>query len=64
MNRCRAAYVRGEYGTDDRFIALPTILRKTGVKRIIELALTADERQHLLASAMIRSMFTTMDVLG
>lgn len=46
-----AAYVRGEYGIDDLFIGVPTILGKNGVERIIELALTDDEKQQLLASA-------------
>jgi malate dehydrogenase len=46
-----ATYVRGEYGIDDLFIGVPVILGKNGVERIIELALTDDEREQLLASA-------------
>jgi malate dehydrogenase len=46
-----AAYVRGEYGIDDLFIGVPVILGKNGVERIIELALTDDERKQLFASA-------------
>ena len=46
-----ATYVRGEYGIDDLFIGVPVILGKNGVDRIIELALTDDERKQLLASA-------------
>jgi malate dehydrogenase len=46
-----ATYVRGEYGIDDLFIGVPVILGKNGVERIIELALTDDERKQLLASA-------------
>ncbi len=46
-----AAFVRGEYGIDDLFIGVPVILGKNGVERIIELALTDDERKQLLASA-------------
>jgi malate dehydrogenase len=47
-----ATYVRGEYGIDDLFIGVPVILGKNGVERIIELALTDDERKQLLASAV------------
>jgi malate dehydrogenase len=46
-----AVYVRGEYGIDNLFIGVPVILGKNGVERIIELALTDDERRQLLASA-------------
>jgi malate dehydrogenase len=46
-----AAFVRGEYGIDDLFIGVPTILGKNGVERIIELELLEDERAQLLASA-------------
>jgi malate dehydrogenase len=46
-----AAYLRGEYGIDDLFIGVPTILGKNGVERIIELELLEDERTLLRASA-------------
>jgi malate dehydrogenase len=46
-----AAYVRGEYGLNDLFIGVPVILGKNGVERIIELALTDEERKQLQASA-------------
>ncbi|HZL47229.1 MAG TPA: malate dehydrogenase [Opitutaceae bacterium] len=47
-----AAYLRGEYGIDDLFIGVPTILGKNGVERIIELELLDDERAQLHASAV------------
>jgi malate dehydrogenase len=47
-----AAYLRGEYGIDDLFIGVPTILGKNGVERIIELELLDDERAQLQASAV------------
>ena len=46
-----AAYLRGEYGIEDLFIGVPALLGKNGVEKIIELALTDDERKQLLASA-------------
>jgi malate dehydrogenase len=46
-----AAYLRGEYGIDDLFIGVPALLGKNGVEKIIELALTDEERKLLLASA-------------
>ena len=46
-----AAYLRGEYGIDDLFIGVPTILGKNGVERIIELELREDERAQLRTSA-------------
>jgi malate dehydrogenase len=46
-----AAYLRGEYGIDDLFVGVPTILGKNGVERIIELELQEDERAQLRTSA-------------
>jgi malate dehydrogenase len=46
-----AAYLRGEYGIDDLFIGVPVMLGKNGVERIVELALTDEEKKQLLASA-------------
>jgi len=46
-----AAYLRGEYGIDDLFIGVPTILGKNGVESIIELELLDDEKAQLRASA-------------
>ena len=46
-----AVYLRGEYGIEDLFIGVPALLGKNGVEKIIELALTDEERKQLLASA-------------
>ena len=46
-----AAYLRGEYGIENLFVGVPVILGKNGIERIIELDLTADERQQLATSA-------------
>jgi len=46
-----AVYLRGEYGIEDLFIGVPAVLGKNGVEKIIELALTDEERKLLLASA-------------
>jgi malate dehydrogenase len=46
-----AAYLRGEYGIENLFVGVPVVLGKNGIERIIELDLTADERQQLATSA-------------
>jgi malate dehydrogenase len=46
-----AAYLEGEYGLKGVFAGVPIILGRKGVEKIIELELTAEERQALLKSA-------------
>ena len=46
-----AVYADGEYGLKDVFIGLPAVLGKEGVKKIVDLKLTADELAALKKSA-------------
>ncbi len=46
-----AAYLRGEYGIDGLFVGVPIILGNGGVERVIEIALTDDERAAFKRSA-------------
>jgi malate dehydrogenase len=46
-----SVYLRGEYGFRDLFLGVPVILGRGGAERVVELSLTASERQALEASA-------------
>ncbi|GAI58248.1 unnamed protein product, partial [marine sediment metagenome] len=46
-----AAYLQGEYGIKDTVIGVPVKLGKGGIEQIIELELTAEEKQALASSA-------------
>ena len=46
-----AAYLDGEYGIKDTVISVPVKLGKNGIEQIIELELTAEEKQALTKSA-------------
>ena len=46
-----SAYLRGEYGIDGLFAGVPIVIGQNGVERIIELALTTEEKQALHLSA-------------
>ncbi|OES44160.1 malate dehydrogenase [Domibacillus iocasae] len=45
------AYLEGEYGYDELYLGVPTILGSNGIEKIIELELTADEKAGLDKSA-------------
>ena len=45
------AYLQGEYGYKDLYMGVPVKLGRTGLREIIELELTADEKTMLDASA-------------
>jgi malate dehydrogenase len=45
------AYLEGEYGYDDLYLGVPTILGGDGIEKIIELDLTEDEKNQLDRSA-------------
>ena len=40
-----SAYLDGEYGANGVFIGVPVILGKSGIEKIVEIKLTADEKQ-------------------
>ncbi|MDR3545665.1 MAG: malate dehydrogenase, partial [Candidatus Limnocylindrales bacterium] len=46
-----AAYLRGEYGVDGLFVGVPVVLGNGGVEKVIEIALTDDERAAFHRSA-------------
>ncbi|MFH1283380.1 MAG: malate dehydrogenase [bacterium] len=46
-----AAYVNGEYGLKDTYVGVPVILGADGVKKIIEVKLSPEEKKALNASA-------------
>ena len=53
-----SAKLCGEYGARDIFIGVPTIIGRNGVKEIIELTLTDEEKQKFSASgAVLREYF-------
>ena len=43
--------LEGEYGESDLCIGVPVILGKNGIEKIVELELTADEKEKFVASA-------------
>ncbi|MGG3450772.1 malate dehydrogenase [Domibacillus aminovorans] len=45
------AYLEGEYGYNELYLGVPTILGASGIEKIIELELTADEKEGLDKSA-------------
>ncbi len=46
-----AAYLEGEYGIDGLYMGVPILLGSKGVERVIEVALTAEEKANLENSA-------------
>ena len=46
-----AAYLRGEYGIEGLFVGVPVVLGNGGVEKVIEIALTDDERAAFNRSA-------------
>ncbi|HEY5085357.1 MAG TPA: malate dehydrogenase [Rhizomicrobium sp.] len=46
-----AAYLNGPYGMKDLYVGVPTVIGEKGVKRIVELELTAEEKAALAKSA-------------
>jgi malate dehydrogenase len=56
-----AVLLRGEYGIDGLVVGVPLVLGAAGVERIIEVALTEDERTALMTSAgSVRDLVETM----
>jgi malate dehydrogenase len=52
-----AAFLNGEYGLSDLYIGVPAIIGAEGVERVVEIRLTAAERQHFDESvAAVRGM--------
>ncbi len=45
-----SVYLDGEYGVEDVYVSVPTIINSKGAKEIVELRLTEEERKNFLAS--------------
>jgi malate dehydrogenase len=39
-----AAYLNGEYGVKDTYVGVPVVIGEKGVERIVEVALTAEDK--------------------
>jgi malate dehydrogenase len=55
------AYLEGEYGYNDLYLGVPTILGGNGIEKVIELELTDDEKAALAKS--VESVRTVMNAL-
>jgi malate dehydrogenase len=47
-----AAYLEGEYGYKDLYMGVPVVIGAGGMERVVEIELSADEKQQLEASAV------------
>jgi malate dehydrogenase len=56
-----AAYLEGEYGYNDLYMGVPVIVGSGGVEKIVEIALTAEEKEMLKKSAT--SVRSVVDVV-
>lgn len=57
------AYLQGEYGLRDVCIGVPAKLGSQGIESIVEMELTADERQALVTSAeQVRAMIARLSI--
>ena len=60
---CASAYLRGEYGEDDIYIGVPVILDSSGIKEIVEIELTDDEKEAFKKSAQeIRESIKKLEI--
>jgi len=46
-----AAYVNGPYGIKDLYVGVPAVIGEKGIERVVELELTASEKEQLAKSA-------------
>ncbi len=60
-----AAWLQGEFGMKDLFLGVPCLLGEGGIKKIVEVELSDDERAALEASAQhVRSTVEALKALG
>lgn len=58
-----AVYLTGEYGINDCTLAVPVILGKNGIKRILEINLTEEEKASLHAAAQaVKEMLASIEL--
>ncbi|MCX5687383.1 MAG: malate dehydrogenase [Candidatus Omnitrophica bacterium] len=48
---CASAYLNGQYGEKDIYIGVPVILNSSGIKEVIEIPLTSEEKSQFQKSA-------------
>ncbi|MNW00439.1 malate dehydrogenase [compost metagenome] len=57
------AYLEGEYGYQDLFLGVPTVLGGNGIEKIFELELTAEEKAALDTSAdSVRNVISIVNI--
>ena len=57
------AYLEGEYGYNDLFLGVPTILGGNGIEKIFELELTSEEKAGLDKSAdSVRNVISVVTI--
>jgi malate dehydrogenase len=60
-----AAWLQGEFGMNDLYLGVPCLLGEGGIKKIVEVELSDDERASLEASAQhVRSTVEALKALG
>lgn len=58
---CASAYLEGQYGEEDVYIGVPITLDRSGVKKIVEIELTEEEKKYFRQSAQkIREAIKTL----
>ncbi|MBI4329005.1 MAG: malate dehydrogenase, partial [Chloroflexi bacterium] len=58
------AYLEGEYGIHDLYIGVPVVLGAGGVEKVIEIALSPEEKTELTRSAQaVREQINAMKAL-
>ncbi len=58
-----AVFLTGEYGIQDCTLAVPVVLGKNGIKRILEINLTEEEKNHLQAAAQaVKEMLASIEL--
>ena len=56
-----AAYLNGEYGTRDIYAGVPVIIGSGGVEKIIEIGLSADEKENFKNSIeAVKDLFLSL----
>ncbi len=59
------AYLRGEYGLRDLYFGVPALLGRSGVRQVVEIPLSAEEKQGLeLSAKKVRQGIDEIDRLG
>ena len=53
-----AAYLNGEYGIKDLYVGVPVVIGSTGIEKVIELELDADEKKYFdISISAVKDLF-------